>query len=862
MVSCFGCRLLQFKIEHYRMPSSNNAVRRLEILCFLVSLMTLAILLIPSWPGRRMMAKLDTTLPEWAIAVGDAPLSGRILPHEDWCGRAWYYITENKGGISDQPVFRLAASAFPAGCCVDWFSTGQNSLRAYTNGTGGAVALGCSTDLLHPSNRGIQRGSFTKDMLAGGLDLGVLADKHGGVFFRVTPLGVDAYKPFSAAIFGGGGLWWQAAVWTGGVLGLVVLGVLYALTGRWRYGVLALAFIFLYGGLVFEHPFKGMGGQLDHGDDSYYVAYTQNLLKHGNWFVEPTHLEVGKNVVQHNHGLPGISLFLAPGAVIQSLLEGRPLGSGINLPQLRGMRLVSASYSFLAIVFLFLALHVIRPWWGNIPLAAFLLWGTSLSQWTYNRCIFTHSVELMLLCGLLLAIVSMRKRPPNHLAGLLIGLLSGLLCLVRGEYIIMLPLVPWLVMGGDVRWTWRQRGLWLVLFIVAALPFEVVNIWAAHQLTTGYATAGTSSIFTKWSDIGAFEKWMQLVSNCRVLFQSYAESGVILGIGLAALLVMTFWTGVIPAWAAISCVVVFFLANACFPIPLGSEWQHRYSLKLYPFALLACAAFVSAGSPRWRRGWGYLLLAALAFSYGMEFVALSRHEAWGLPGTVHGNGVFLLSDLLITTKGMVEREWLFVRYGAAMMAVGLSALYLAGGSPRSWLRRAVVVAACWLLVTIIPDISWGLTQKNSGLGFHVQDFLHPDLEGGAGARIEDYAFRDYGRTSPSWWLWRRKFSSRWSGTLHAPASAQYDFFMEADAGARLWIDGNCVVDNWDNREWRGSGRHAVVDLSKGAHSIMIEHCKRGKTAAIRLKWEGGPVPSNTILGIPFVSAPAGPRAPR
>ena len=43
------------------------------------------------------------------------------------------------------------------------------------------------------------------------------------------------------------------------------------------------------------------------------------------------------------------------------------------------------------------------------------------------------------------------------------------------------------------------------------------------------------------------------------------------------------------------------------------------------------------------------------------------------------------------------------------------------------------------------------------------------------------------------------FSARWQGFLAAPEDGEYEIGVEVDDGARLWIDGKLVAEDWNNK---------------------------------------------------------------
>jgi hypothetical protein len=73
---------------------------------------------------------------------------------------------------------------------------------------------------------------------------------------------------------------------------------------------------------------------------------------------------------------------------------------------------------------------------------------------------------------------------------------------------------------------------------------------------------------------------------------------------------------------------------------------------------------------------------------------------------------------------------------------------------------------------------------------------------------------------------------RLEGTVEVPASRVYRFALNSDDGARLWIDGELVVDN--------DGLHGpttkigAIALAKGAHHLRIDYFNKTGGAALSL----------------------------
>lgn len=84
------------------------------------------------------------------------------------------------------------------------------------------------------------------------------------------------------------------------------------------------------------------------------------------------------------------------------------------------------------------------------------------------------------------------------------------------------------------------------------------------------------------------------------------------------------------------------------------------------------------------------------------------------------------------------------------------------------------------------------------------------------------------------------FGMRWRGSILAPETGQYEFCIETENAARLWIndDRTPLIDAWvrsgDDRFFRGS----IFLLGGRPYQLRLEFLKSGElTGSIRLKWK-------------------------
>ena len=79
------------------------------------------------------------------------------------------------------------------------------------------------------------------------------------------------------------------------------------------------------------------------------------------------------------------------------------------------------------------------------------------------------------------------------------------------------------------------------------------------------------------------------------------------------------------------------------------------------------------------------------------------------------------------------------------------------------------------------------------------------------------------------------FSIRWTGKLKAPAAGTYTLGVKMDDGARLWIDGKLVAEDWKN----GPARVASTKLDLKAGQVIdlkIEYYEATGNASCQLVW--------------------------
>jgi hypothetical protein len=56
----------------------------------------------------------------------------------------------------------------------------------------------------------------------------------------------------------------------------------------------------------------------------------------------------------------------------------------------------------------------------------------------------------------------------------------------------------------------------------------------------------------------------------------------------------------------------------------------------------------------------------------------------------------------------------------------------------------------------------------------------------------------FGANTPAALITNQTYSIRWTGIVAAPAGGTYTFYTHSPNSVRVWIQGNLIIDNWNN----------------------------------------------------------------
>ena len=585
---------------------------------FLVAVLVLLVGSIPYWISEPK--PIDCPATKLAMLSGEHDLISCI---QDFSDKIWFV-----SHIEQSPKIRwnevmINAEAFPNGVTIENLSVNKNPLN-YRIGTGPISSLPPHTSTGDGLNI-ILKGFYSKEDLQKGLTIFPFPYNVGSTIFHLSaasPLVGQQTQPLRPALQYGEHQYWLVSITVLLAFLMGLASIQYTQSSKKRWGILAICVSFLLAFINFERPYRGMGGYLDKGDDTRHFAFAQNHVKDGNLFVCDADVAFSKMEHVGCHGLPGTGLMLELGIFFDSIINNRPFHGAIDLTRLQYMRMASAFYSFIAMIILFLLFHQIGISALNIVLAAGIIWGTSLSMWTFERSIFTHSIELFLLSLLcLIWITAGIKKQTHHWAyPIFSACVIGLLLNTRAEYMILgyilFPLYLLLEHGVTFQ-AIRKRikpTIWYAIFLA---PFVFFYIYFLQKTHSEYAKGSGYSILTSMQDLLKMSFYEQYFGNIGLVLGSFWQAGWFLFLAFFTMLLSC--AGVFQRsrfiYASLVFSLCYFFALCFFYEPLGAEWQHRYFLKLYPFAFLVIL-MIYANGPTWYRitTWG-VAIASLYKEY-------------------------------------------------------------------------------------------------------------------------------------------------------------------------------------------------------------------------------------------------------
>lgn len=135
------------------------------------------------------------------------------------------------------------------------------------------------------------------------------------------------------------------------------------------------------------------------------------------------------------------------------------------------------------------------------------------------------------------------------------------------------------------------------------------------------------------------------------------------------------------------------------------------------------------------------------------------------------------------------------------------------------------------------NVSLGSAQVVGSRGWLAAYYANRHLSGAPVTQRWDASISfDWGTDAPDPLLPQDGFSVRWTQTL-AFESGLYRFYLSADDGARLLLDGKTVLDAWESQDAASTDRTVTMDIAAGDHELVVEYYDALGPALVSLSWD-------------------------
>jgi hypothetical protein len=142
---------------------------------------------------------------------------------------------------------------------------------------------------------------------------------------------------------------------------------------------------------------------------------------------------------------------------------------------------------------------------------------------------------------------------------------------------------------------------------------------------------------------------------------------------------------------------------------------------------------------------------------------------------------------------------------------------------------------------------WSFTTVGPNNGVKAEYFNNTDLTGDPVlVRTDPKIDFVWGGESPDPLVNTDGFSARWTGEIEVPVSDTYTFYSISDDNARLWVDGQLLVDNWNSDNAWAFEDEGSIYLDAGWASLVMEFFDEAGDAIAQLKWQSSTIPRQIV----------------
>ncbi len=145
---------------------------------------------------------------------------------------------------------------------------------------------------------------------------------------------------------------------------------------------------------------------------------------------------------------------------------------------------------------------------------------------------------------------------------------------------------------------------------------------------------------------------------------------------------------------------------------------------------------------------------------------------------------------------------------------------------------------------IIPQ-SQLFSNNSASNGLLATYFDEKNLTGPSVSRIDPTVNFDWQQGSPDPSISPDTFSARWVSQIQPQFSETYTFYLTSDDGARLWVNRQLIIDNWNDQS--ATEKSGNISLTAGQkYDIKLEYYDNYLDSMVKLSWSSPSTPKQIV----------------
>lgn len=133
------------------------------------------------------------------------------------------------------------------------------------------------------------------------------------------------------------------------------------------------------------------------------------------------------------------------------------------------------------------------------------------------------------------------------------------------------------------------------------------------------------------------------------------------------------------------------------------------------------------------------------------------------------------------------------------------------------------------------DSDVGIIAPWAGNGLYASYFNSVLFKGTTKVKLDKEVFFDWGKDPLPSGVVDDGYSALWTGTLIAPDSGEYTFYLQGDDGVRMWLNGKVFIDGWKEQS-RTEYKETANLVGGKKYDIKLALVELGGTSSIMLEW--------------------------